>query len=374
MTADVYQRLARHLDQLPGGFPPTQTGVELRILERLFTPAEAELALRLTLIPERAAVVARRAGMDEAQALAMLSEMALKGLILETSRPGRPPRFMALHFVVGIWEFQVNRLTPELVRDVDEYFATLFDPQIWQKAPQLRTIPVGEALAAPSEVLLYENAEAMLRRGARFAVTPCICRQERQLAGEGCGKPLETCLSLDGAADGAIRQGRGRAITLEEALHILQSANCAGLVLQPGNSKDAQYFCCCCGDCCGVLRNVKRHPQPGRLISSAFYAVSAAALCSGCGECLERCQMDAISLAEGWAAVDRERCIGCGLCVTTCPSGALRLERKPAAELPHVPDNSLMMYLQLARARGVLGPSEIARTALQSGIDRLRAK
>ncbi|OQY87342.1 MAG: hypothetical protein B6D39_13020, partial [Anaerolineae bacterium UTCFX2] len=171
--------------------------------------------------------------------------------------------------------------------------------------------------------------------GARFAVTPCICRQERQLAGEGCGKPLETCLSLDGAADGAIRQGRGRAITLEEALHILQSANCAGLVLQPGNSKDAQYFCCCCGDCCGVLRNVKRHPQPGRLISSAFYAVSAAALCSGCGECLERCQMDAISLAEGWAAVDRERCIGCGLCVTTCPSGALRLERKPAAELPH---------------------------------------
>ncbi len=216
--------------------------------------------------------------------------------------------------------------------------------------------------------------ETIIIRGARFAVTPCICRQERQLAGEGCGKPLETCLSLDGAADGAIRQGRGRAITLEEALHILQSANCAGLVLQPGNSKDAQYFCCCCGDCCGVLRNVKRHPQPGRLISSAFYAVSAAALCSGCGECLERCQMDAISLAEGWAAVDRERCIGCGLCVTTCPSGALRLERKPAAELPHVPDNSLMMYLQLARARGVLGPSEIARTALQSGIDRLRAK
>jgi len=374
MTEEVYRQLARRLDKLPGGFPPTQTGVELRILERLFTPAQAALALCLTLIPERAAVIARRANLEEDQTLAMLNEMALQGLILETSRPGRPPRFMALHFVVGIWEFQVNRLTPELAHDVDEYFTTLFDPHVWKKAPQLRAIPIGEALTAPSEVLLYENAEEMLRRHTRFAVTPCICRQERRLVGEGCGKPLETCLSMGGAADGAIRQGRGRAITLEEALHILQTANRAGLALQPGNSKDAEYFCCCCGDCCGVLRNVKRHPQPGRLISSAFYAVSEAAHCSGCGDCLDRCQMDAITLDEGYAVIDRARCIGCGLCVTTCPSAALRLERKPEAELPRVPDSSLMMYLQLARARGVLGPGEIVRTALQSGIDRLRTR
>jgi len=25
---DVYQRLAKHLDNLPGGFPPTESGVE----------------------------------------------------------------------------------------------------------------------------------------------------------------------------------------------------------------------------------------------------------------------------------------------------------------------------------------------------------
>lgn len=369
---DLYKQLARHLDRLPGGFPPTASGVELRILRRLFTPEQAALALHLTLIPERAALIARRAGMDEAAALAMLSDMTLKGLILETSRPGRPPRFMALQFVIGIWEFQVNRLTPELVQDVDEYLRTLFDPQVWKKAPQLRTIPVGASLTAPGEVLLYENAEQLLHAHTRFAVTPCICRQERQLAGEGCGKPLETCLSMGGAADGAVRQGRGRYISKDEALAILQLANRHGLVLQPGNSKDAEYFCCCCGDCCGILRNAKRHPQPGRLISSAFYAVCEAELCSGCGECLTRCQMDALALDAGYAAIDLERCIGCGLCVSTCPSGALRLERKPASEQPHVPASSLEMYLRLARARGVLGPGEVARTVVKSGLDRLR--
>ena len=45
MTEEIYQKLARHLDNLPGGFPPTETGVELRILRRLFTPEQAELAL-----------------------------------------------------------------------------------------------------------------------------------------------------------------------------------------------------------------------------------------------------------------------------------------------------------------------------------------
>ncbi len=50
----IYKKLARHLDNLPGGFPPTDSGVELRILKRLFTEEEAELAIRLTLIPEEA--------------------------------------------------------------------------------------------------------------------------------------------------------------------------------------------------------------------------------------------------------------------------------------------------------------------------------
>ena len=39
---DVYKRLAEHLDDLPAGFPATDSGVELRILKRLFTPCPGE--------------------------------------------------------------------------------------------------------------------------------------------------------------------------------------------------------------------------------------------------------------------------------------------------------------------------------------------
>jgi electron transport complex protein RnfB len=42
---DVYKKLAKHLDNLPAGYPSTESGVELRILKRLFTPEEAEIAM-----------------------------------------------------------------------------------------------------------------------------------------------------------------------------------------------------------------------------------------------------------------------------------------------------------------------------------------
>ncbi len=37
--SDVYVQLARHLNRLPAGFPATASGVEIRILKRLFSEA-----------------------------------------------------------------------------------------------------------------------------------------------------------------------------------------------------------------------------------------------------------------------------------------------------------------------------------------------
>ncbi len=49
MAKNVYEKLARHLDNLPMGFPSTKSGVELSILRNLFTPEEAAFAPHLTL-------------------------------------------------------------------------------------------------------------------------------------------------------------------------------------------------------------------------------------------------------------------------------------------------------------------------------------
>ncbi|MCP4424831.1 MAG: 4Fe-4S dicluster domain-containing protein [Chloroflexi bacterium] len=373
MKQDIYQRLAQHLDDMPAGFPATESGVELRILRRLFAPEEAELATHLTLLPEESRVVARRAGLPVPETMQRLQEMEQKGLIYSKhSRSGAAPQYSAVPFVVGIWEFQVGRLTPELVHDFDEYAPHIM--KIWEKTPQLRTIPIGESIDPQMEIMPYEQAEEIVRSHNYITVAPCICRQEKQTINEGCDKPLETCLSFGSGAAYYQRNGLGRNIDREEALAILDLANEAGLVLQPGNSQRAGFICCCCGDCCGVLRNLKQHPHPSSVLASAFFAKVDTDLCTSCGICETRCQMEALDFESFVAEVILERCIGCGLCVTTCPTEAIALERKEKdIQLP-IPKNTIMTHLQLGRARGKLKAADLVMMGVKSKVDRLLAR
>ncbi len=373
MMADVYERLAEHLDSLPAGYPRTESGVEMRILRQLFTPEEAELALSLSLIEEEARVVARRAKIPVKEAAKLLDEMEKKGLIFAHHPKNKEPRYQATNFAIGFYEFQVNRLNSENIQDYEEYLPEWFDKDTWQKVPQTRTIPVGESIEAEAEILLYERAEELVRNHRRFAVAPCICRRERSIAGEGCDKPLESCLMFGSAAKYYVRNGLGREISQDEVLQILARAEEAGLVLQPGNSKKPDFICTCCGCCCGILTTIKRYPRPADIVSSPFVAVIDTDACDTCGICETRCQMEAISLDDGYALLDPGRCIGCGLCVTTCPSEAIVLSRKPATEQRPVPRDVVDTNIKLAQARGKLGVAEMVSMVVKSRVDRLLA-
>jgi ferredoxin len=347
---DVYRRLRDHLDSLPAGFPATETGVELRILKRLFTPDEAELAAFVSMKLEPAAAIAVRAGLSEEEAEARLKQLSRKGLIFSIEAPDRPPRFMAAQFVVGIWEYHVNDLDPEFVRDMDEYLPYL-SREAFGHVPQLRTIPVGQSLSAGLEVLPYEKAEEIVRQQSKFLVAPCICRREHHIKGAGCDKLLEACLVFGWGAEYYARNGLGRFITLEETLDIIKKAEADGLVLQPSNTQEIVNICCCCGDCCQMLLHLKKYPRPALAVSSPFVAENDADLCVGCEACIDRCQMEALVMADGRAVLNPDRCIGCGLCVSTCPSGALTLARKPAELQPSVPKGQRDAFLLRAQAR-----------------------
>jgi len=368
MSIDVYRRLAHHLDDLPGGFPPTDSGVELRILQRLFSPEEASWAVHLTLIPETAEIVARRAGLDADTAGSRLEEMARKGLIFRIVSSDGQRRYMAAQFVVGIWEFHLNDLNPEFVQDMHEYIPHLLS-EAW-KIPQLRTIPVGRSITADLHVMPYEKAEELVWRHRKAAVAPCICRREMAVAGKPCDKPEETCVTFGTAAAYYLENGLGRPVEGREIIDILQMAEESGLVLQPSNAQRAANICMCCGCCCAVLRNLKTLPRPVDYVVSAFTAAAEPDLCQGCQVCVDRCQMDAIRMEEDRPVIDEDRCIGCGLCVTTCPSGALSLVRKPEPEQPEVPKDMVRSALKLARARGKLGLSELVVMQAKSKIDR----
>jgi ferredoxin len=348
--SDVYVRLREHLDSLPSGFPSTDGGVELRILKRIFTPEEAQLAVKVTMKLEPAAAIAVKAGLSQADAEARLKELSRKGLIFSIETADREPRYMAAQFVIGIWEYHVNDLDPEFVRDMDEYLPYL-SREAFGRLPQLRTVPVGKSISVGLEVLPYERAEEIVRQQSKFLVAPCICRREHHIKGAGCDKLMEACLVFGWGADYYARNGLGRFITLEETLEIIKKAEAEGLVLQPSNAQDIVNICCCCGDCCQMLLHLKRHPKPAVAVSSPFIAAYDAALCVGCEACIERCQMDALSMAEGRAVLNVDRCIGCGLCVGSCPSGALTLTRKPAELQPEVPKNQRDAFILRAQLR-----------------------
>jgi electron transport complex protein RnfB len=361
--ADLYQNLAAHLDKLPAGFPATENGVEIKILKQLFTPKEAQMALHLGLKLEPAEAIAQRAGIPLEDAAKILEQMSRRGLIFSIETPDRPPVYMASQFVVGIWEYHVDRLSKEFLKATEEYFPILAK-EAFDHLPQLRTIPVEKSISADMNVLSYERAAELVKKQKKFLVAPCICRKEHQIMGGGCDKPIDTCLVFGWGADYYERNGLGRVITLEETLDILRQADEAGLVLQPSNTQDITNICCCCGDCCQVLLHLKSHPAPAAICSTPFVVQADAQACDGCETCLDRCQMDALSMVDDEVNVAVERCIGCGLCVSTCPSGALSLVRKPDYKEDQVPASPMDAMKARAQARAM------AKKELESKLER----
>lgn len=347
----IYKKLAEHLDQLPDGFTSSDPGADLRLLQRLFSTEEAELAAHLTLDREKARVIAERAGLPLAETEKRLNEMSVKGLIFSMQQEDGTTLYQAVPFVIGIFEFQVNNLSKDFLRDLAYYWRARKGMTQTEDFPQIRTIPVGESLDPQLEVLSYEQVNELVKTKDRFAVAPCICRRSASMLGGGCDAPEESCLVFGEWADYYVRDGRGRSIDRSEVLNILTRADEANLVLQPSNSKDPSFICCCCGCCCGILGGLQSHPIPSEKVASAFIATLEPEMCISCWTCLERCQMDALTEDFDRVALNAIHCIGCGLCVSTCPSGALSLVRKPESVQKQIPATLDSAWREISQAQ-----------------------
>src|ERR1035437_7728682 len=365
-SESLYRRLQQHLDRMPVGFPATQSGVEVRILQRLFTPEEAEIALELSAIPEPASTIHKRfkSRMTLAELKHKLGQMGEKGNILAWPIEGEV-RYAKLIFAIGMYERQVKKLTPEFERDTRQYFEEAFGQAFHsKKTTQLRGVPENRQIVVEPNITAYDQIRARVEASpGPFASIKCICRHGKDLVGESCKqtKLRDNCLMIGAAARWAADSGTGRAISREEMLELLARADKEGLVLEPENTKSPMFVCCCCGCCCGVLQSAKRLPNPAEYFSTNFYAAVDADLCESCGTCEVRCQMEAISSPEGKAVVDRLRCIGCALCVTTCPSGALRLEPIEKPGIP--PDDTKALYIRMLQDR--YGPWGMAKIGMR---------
>jgi len=352
MSMEAYRKLALHLDALPNGFPPTESGVELRILARIFSPEDAELAAQLRLTLETPAQVAERIGGDPRELRTRLKDMALRGLIdVEVTEHGLV--FGALPFVVGIYEYQVGSIDRELAQLMEGYFKEGYARELAIQPQIHRVIPVGESVQAGIEIRPYESAAEMLSRAKAWGVLDCICRKGKSLIGEPCPHPIDVCMAFSEKPNYFDQIPYIRTQTLEEARAVLRRASEAGLVHSVSNSQQGvTYICNCCTCSCGILRGLAELGIANAVARSAFVARVAEDDCVGCDLCLDRCQFKALSL-DGVVHIDAGRCVGCGVCALACPEGALHLVRRDEADVLSPPLDEAEWRRQRAKARGL---------------------
>jgi NAD-dependent dihydropyrimidine dehydrogenase PreA subunit len=352
----LYRQLQIQLDQYPIGYPATKSGVEIDLLKYFFTPLQAKIAMCLTLRSVSVGAVRKRlkarfhVELSSGDLSAMLEEMFMKGVISRAGKAG-PPRYSVAMLAIGIFEYQVDDLTVELVEMIHRYFDEAFGAEFFRSSlPQLRVSPHMKAIVPDYIVDTYDNMRHFIAHTKEtLHVANCVCKQGEALVGKPCKQTdnYEVCLLIGSTSYPARR--RARKISKEECLRILDTAEEKGMVLQPGNSKKPNCICICCGCCCGVLTTAKKQPRPARFFATNYYAQIDKAPCTGCGICVKRCQMDALIAEDKIFRVDADRCIGCGLCVTGCKAKAVTLIKKDKMTVP--PMNTEILYLSILMER-----------------------
>ena len=364
MTQQLYVDLAEMYRQIGFGGRHCQELYDL--LASLFNEEEARLALNLSPFgPEAPEKLAERLEADPVEVAETLNEMADKGLIYCSHR-GTDKWYKTIQLVPGIFELQFMKgeVTPrakELARLFDAYFhagraeAEEKPAEEKPKGPGVhfaRVIPIDESIAPEIQVFPYEDAKNYIDKASTITVSVCYCRHEKRLLDQGCEYPDDVCLQFGSFAGFVKERGFGREITKEEAHEIMKRSSEAGLIATSSNTRDKiDFICNCCTCCCGILRSVTEMGMPAESLSSNYLALVDEDTCTGCEECLDRCQMDAIIMEDVTAQIDVNRCVGCGVCIPTCDSESISLIQRSEVKQP--PKNfSELVTMQAAADSG----------------------
>ena len=294
---------------------------------------------------EAVETIAERTGVNTDEAQERLTQM--RGLALVKQRDVNGVEMYRLGpFIIGWYEAYISR-----IRD-DREFAELFEKYIAEGGGErilsprpgiLGVVPVRGSL--PKNLLQpYEDIDAHFERHERFFVGECVCMIERNLIDKSCDRTLRRCAFVGTPADTPLsesildrEQAKALFTELEKQGHVH-----LGFYGFSSNVGSPQFTgCCnCCGCCCGILRGTNDMGLDEGPQRSNYRASFVLTNCSACGDCVEICQVNAITIdQEGMPVLNRDRCIGCGLCVIHCSTESVRLEPVSEEEWFHLPAN-----------------------------------
>ncbi len=380
----LYNRLQGHLDQSVTGAPNSPTF--MKILKMLFSPEDAELALKLPLGLKSVKSLAARIGMNEQELGDRISEMAVRGLVIDLELSGRRYAILA-PVVIGFFEYTFMRTRDEI--DMKE-LAHLFELYMFQEDKLAHAVfqgqtQIGRSLAREealpegdfTEIMDWERASRVIETAKRVAVSLCACRHHHSHLDNACDRPQRTCLTLNYGADPMIKAGIAEEISISEAMDILQQCKEAGLAQTGDNvQRGLTYMCNCCGCCCGMMNAIKRYDIKNAIVSSNWIMSVDLEQCKGCGMCAKACPVNAIEIkqeGEGkqkrkWAVLDEDLCLGCGVCYQSCKFGGISL--KPREKRVYTPESVFDKTVAMAIERGKLhtllfdDPTKVSHRAL----------
>ena len=352
----VYRKLQKYLDSLPIDYPETESGVEIRILKSFFTPQEAEIALKLKLIPQEAKALFRpfkKKGWTLEQFSNQLLNLAKKGSINWIQSKEGINYYGIVYLAAGFYDFQIGKLTKELAKDFDQYCDEGFISEMLENGIlQMRTVPIEKSIPMEYNISNFDEIKSIVENINRtIYLSPCICRQSKDVQGKGCEHPQETCITI--GRNPRILLEQGRIISKEEALDVLRMSQENGLVICPTNTQKPFMICSCCGCSCLFLENLKKYENPARFVNSNYFISINEDKCTGCGDCISVCPMNANKVNENVISeVDLGYCIGCGVCIPKCPENARTLVKKEKEVIP--PKNFIELYQKISQRKALV--------------------
>jgi len=364
--SNSYLELQQRLDKGPQGVPPSKALFD--ILKILFTEEEAKLVSILPInfiTPKKAAKIWKK---TPEEALAILDTLADKGLMFDGCQEKEEERtYILAPPMAGFFEFSLMRTDGKFDRKVlselyhqyinkeDDFLQAIFATE----TPIDRVFVQEETIQEQdySEVLDYERVSHIIETASCITVGDCYCRHKMEHLGQACDNPLDVCLTFNGSAKTLSKHGIAKEITKEEAYEIIDRVIDLGLVQIGDNvQNNVNWICNCCGCCCeaivaykklGYSPKIKTNFQPEVLIDS----------CNGCGVCVKKCPLEAITLVtdesgKQYSQIDLERCFGCGVCARNCNKDAIQMNR--LENIRFTPEDSFERGVRMAIDSGKL--------------------
>jgi len=318
---DVYKQLSKKLMMENSELLP-------KIWNFICDPEEAEI---LNALPGTAEELAKRFKKSTDEMNDSCKSLFHRGAVFDYVRDGKtyyriPRNIVQFHDASILWPEAPAELNDLWVEFMNEEFPKLLELVQAVKLPSfMRVLPINKTIESKNQVLVHEDAVKLVENAKTLAVTSCVCRKSIKK----CDAPIEVCVQLNKGAEYQLKRGTGRKIDVKEAIEILKISEDAGLVHMTDNrAGKVNAICNCCHCCCQMLIYAKGEKTKGVTAPSRFQPFLEEENCNSCGNCIDICPMDAISIKEdNPIAINLDDCIGCGLCATTCITDAIYLKQ-----------------------------------------------